>query len=140
MRIVFVHPAIRVYRAPLLERLATRNIECLFTSINEITTIAGIETQRLLQEVEIKYFQCREIPFFGKRYFSLDLWRVFKYDVVIFSCATSIPFLLLALLLKVAGKRVLLFDELWRYPENITSYDLIRPYIRFLPYNPSYCQ
>jgi glycosyltransferase involved in cell wall biosynthesis len=131
-RIVFVHPAIRSYRAELFERLAKHGIEYLFSSINDVDTPAGIETRRILEKTAIKYHQCREFQLFGRKNFSFDLWRVLKYEIVIFSCATSIPFLLLALPLKIVGKKVILFDEMWKYPEKIFVYDILRPIIRLL--------
>ena len=132
MRVVFLHPAIRTYRVELFECLSQHGIEFLFTSINSENTPAGVETANILKTTAIRFHQCSEVEIDGKRNFSFDLWRVFKYDVVIFSCATSIPFLLLSLPLRILGKRIVLFDELWRYPENHSLYDRLRPIIRFL--------
>jgi|UPI00048B2232 glycosyltransferase involved in cell wall biosynthesis len=132
MRIIFLHPAIRSYRVELFERLSRHGVEFLFTSINSENTPAGVETANILNKTPIKFHQCNEIEIGGKKNFSFDLWRVFKYDTVIFSCATSIPFLLLSLPLNLFGRRVVLFDELWKYPENNKIYNFLRPIIRFL--------
>ncbi|WP_066015300.1 glycosyltransferase family 4 protein [Endozoicomonas atrinae] len=131
MRIAFLHPAIRSYRTELFERLSKHNVEFLFTSINSLDTPAGTETESILKTTTIKFYQCKEIEFGGKKNFSFDLWRVFRYQKVIFSCATSIPFLLLSLPLHMFGKRIILFDELWKYPDQ-KLYRLLRPLVRFL--------
>ncbi|WP_257293424.1 glycosyltransferase family 4 protein [Endozoicomonas sp. YOMI1] len=131
MSVIFLHPAIRTYRVELFERLSKYGVEFLFTSINSLDTPAGVETESILNTTAIKYHQCKEISLFGKKNFSFDLFRVFKYQTVVFSCATSIPFLLLSLPLHILGKRIILFDELWKYPDQ-KVYHLLRPLVRFL--------
>jgi len=131
MRKLFVHPAIRQYRAPLFRMLSECGVEFLFTSVNKDGTPAGEESSRLLDNTVLKFRQCKEIPLFGKRNFSFQLIGVVNYEIVIFSCATSIPFILCSLPLKLLGKKVILFDEMWMYPQS-TVYRFLRPLIRFL--------
>ena len=131
MSTIFLHPAIRTYRVELFERLSCYNVSFLFTSVNDRKTHAGKETNDILEDTKIQFFQCKEIKIAGKRNFSFDLWRVFKYEKVIFSCATSIPFILLSLPLHLLGRRIILFDEMWKYPDK-RIYSILRPIIRFL--------
>src|SRR5579871_1796079 len=132
MKTLFVHPAIRTYRESLYRQLGDTGVHFLFSAINAPGTHAGEETAAILATFPYRYFQAREIGSRIASNFSLDLARVFRYDLVIFSCCTSIPVLLCMLPLRLLGKRVMLFDELWRYPDEVSRYRLFYPYIRFL--------
>ena len=139
MKMVYVHPAIRNYRETLFRKLGEHNFEFLFTSRSLLGSYAAKETEELLARFSYPWFQARNqdhisrerkrLPFSN---FSFDLWRVFRYQVVLFSGLTSIPFLLTALPLRLLGKRVLLFDETWKYQSEIRVYRLMRPYVGFL--------
>jgi glycosyltransferase involved in cell wall biosynthesis len=131
MKTIFLHPAVRNYREPWFTKLSEHNIDFLFTSINSVETPAGLETQEILKEIEFNYIQAKETILFGKKNFSWELLKVFRYDAIIFSGITSIPFLLLAIPLFLVRKKVLIFDELWVYPQG-QLYRCIRPLVKFL--------
>jgi glycosyltransferase involved in cell wall biosynthesis len=132
MKTLFVHPAIRTYRQPLFHRLGNEGVHFLFSTINPSQSHAGEETSRILATFPYPYCQAREFQKLPVRNFSWDLVRTFKYDVILFSGLTSIPFLLCAGLLKLLGKRVILFDETWRFPYEVRRYRPFLGYIRFL--------
>ena len=131
LRKLFVHPAIRDYRSAIFHKLGEAGFHFLFSFINPPGTHAGENTRRELERFPYPYYQARELrtPVHN---LSLDLVRVFRYDLVIFSCLTSVPFLLLAAPLKLLGKRVLLFDETWRYQYEVPRYRRLLPAVRFL--------
>jgi glycosyltransferase involved in cell wall biosynthesis len=131
MSVIFLHPAVRKYRDPLFTELSKVGVDFLFTSVNDADTPAGRETNEILKDTSIRFRQAREIILLGKRNFSFDLKVVFAYDVIIFSGVTSIPFLLLAVPLFLCKKKILIFDELWKYPDG-KSYGILRPLIRAL--------
>lgn len=132
MKILFVHPAIRTYHEPLFNRLGAHGVQFLFSAINAPETHMGIETAQVLARFPYPYTQAKEIQGLPFGNLSFDLWRIFRYDVVIFSFLTSIPFLLCALPLKLLGKKVVLFDETWRYPYDVKRYKPFLPLVRFL--------
>jgi glycosyltransferase involved in cell wall biosynthesis len=132
MKILFVHPAIRIYHEPLFNRLGAHGVAFLFSAINPPQTHMGIETAQVLSRFRYPYRQAREIQGLPFGNLSWDLWTVFRYDVVMFSFLTSIPFLLCALPLKLLGKKVVLFDETWRYPYDVKRYKPFLPLVRFL--------
>jgi len=131
LRKVFVHPAIRDYRAAIFHKLGKAGFHFFFSFINPSGTHAGENTRQELERFPYPYFQARELraPVHN---ISFDLIRIFRYDLVIFSCLTSVPFLLLATPLKLLGKRVLLFDETWRYQYEVGRYRRLLPVVRFL--------
>ncbi len=133
MKILFVHPAIRNYREGIFRKLGEAGWNFLFTMINPDGTHAGEDTARVLNSFQFKWFQCREIKNVrGLNNFSFDLWRVLRYDVVLFSCFTSVPFLLCAPILKLFGKKIVVFEETWKYQYSVKRYQLLLPYVRFL--------
>lgn len=132
MKILFVHPAIRIYREPLFNRLGRYGVQFLFSAINSTQTHMGVETAQVLARFPHPYCQAKEIQSLPFGNVSTALWQVFQYDVVLFSFLTSIPFLLCALPLKLLGKRVMLFDETWRYPYDVKRYKPFLPLVRFL--------
>lgn len=132
MKTLFVHPAIRIYHEPLFTRLGDYGVEFLFSAINDPQTHMGVETAQVLSRFPYPSRQAKEIQGLPFGNLSFDLWRVFRYEVVIFSFLTSIPFLLCALPLKLLGKRVVLFDETWRYPYDVKRYKPFLPLVRFL--------
>ncbi len=132
MKTLFVHPAIRIYHEPLFTRLGAFGVQFLFSAINAPNTHMGIETAQVLSRFPYPYRQAKEIQGVPFGNLSFDLWQVFRYRVVIFSFLTSIPFLLCALPLKLLGKKVVLFDETWRYPYDVKRYKPFLPLVRFL--------
>ena len=129
-KIVFLHPALRKYRFDLFAKLGEVGIDFLFTSYNPIGTHSGNETQKLLGKFPSAFKQADEKLLFGYKNFSKQIFSVFKYDAVIFSCMTSIPFLLLSLPLKLLGKKIILYEEMWVYPSRMLSYALLWPFAR----------
>lgn len=132
MKKLYVHPAIRDYREPLFHRLGANGFEFLFTFINPIGTHTGKSTRQILERFPYHFRQARELKKLPVSNFSLDLLHAFRYQVIVFSCLTSIPFLLLALPLRLLGKKILLFDETWRYQHEIGMYRRLLPFVKFL--------
>ncbi len=132
MKKLYVHPAIRDYREPLFRKLGDSGFHFLFTFINPSNTHAGQTTQEILAVFPYPYRQAHEIKSLPFSNFSFDILRVFRYQAVIFSGLTSLPFLLTALPLQLLGRRILLFDETWKYQNEIRIYRLMRPYVAFL--------
>ncbi len=132
MKILFVHPAIRIYHEPLFNRLGAYGVQFLFSAINDPKTHMGVETAQVLSRFDHPYRQAKEIQGLPFGNLSFDLWSVFRFRVVMFSFLTSIPFLLCALPLKLLGKKVVLFDETWRYPYDVKRYKPFLPLVRFL--------
>lgn len=132
MKTLFIHPAIRIYHEPLFNRLGAHGVQFLFSAINDPSTHMGVETAQVLSRFRYPYRQAKEIQGLPFGNLSFDLWSVFRYKVVMFSFLTSIPFLLTALPLKLLGKKVILFDETWRYPYDVKRYKPFLPLVRFL--------
>ena len=132
MKTLFVHPAIRIYHEPLFNRLGAHGVQFLFSAINAPQTHMGIETAQVLTRFHHPYRQAKELQGLPFGNLSWDLWSVFRYKVVMFSFLTSIPFLLCALPLKLLGRKVVLFDETWRYPYDVKRYKPFLPLVRFL--------
>lgn len=136
-KILYFHPALRSYRKPLFESLASKmNIRFLWTerveSQNQHHILA--ENKKLMHSAKLSAFQaqeCTRLPFRG---FSFDLFlTVFEdFDCYIFSNIVSVPFLLLGPFLRLKKKKILLFDEMWRYPKEVWKYKLIYFYVKFL--------
>jgi glycosyltransferase involved in cell wall biosynthesis len=135
-KILYIHPAIRIYRVGIFEKLAQKlNVEFLWSEdMSKNNNHIFEEVNRILKNTNIKYTQAKEIHKFPVNDFS---WTLFKlpfqgYKVYIFSNITGVPYLLLAPFLKLFGKKIILFDELWKYPIEVNKYKKIYPYIRFL--------
>ncbi|MCP4970624.1 MAG: glycosyltransferase family 4 protein [Arcobacter sp.] len=92
------------------------------------------EIFRILKDSTIEYTQAKELHSIPVDNFSFDLLKLpFKgYKVFIFSNITGIPYLILAPVLRLFGKKIILFDELWRYPKEVNKYNKIYPYVKFL--------
>lgn len=138
-KIIYLHPAIRNYRVTLFLKLFNvLNIGFLWTTFPK----AGIncskheeeEINKIMQKIDINYTQAKELHSIPIDNFSIDLLKLpFQgYKVFIFSNITGVPYLLLAPLLKLMGKKIIVFDELWRYPKEINKYKKIYPYVKFL--------
>lgn len=134
-KIIYIHPAIRTYRVGIFERLSKKlDVEFFWSGVSKSGTHISEEINRILDTTEIKYIQGNEFHNFPIDNFSLDLLKLpFQgYKVFIFSNITGVPYLLLAPLLKLMGKKIILFDELWRYPKEVNKYNKIYPYVKFL--------
>ncbi|HZT43006.1 MAG TPA: glycosyltransferase family 4 protein [Chthonomonadaceae bacterium] len=129
MKCLYVHPAIRNYREPLFQKLGEMGMHFLFSSSGSLGEHAIKETADILARFPYPYHQAREMRALPVSDFSLDLMRVFRYDLVIFS-HTTLPLLMYARWLKWMGKRVLLFDVMWRYPHEVKKFRLAYPFIR----------
>lgn len=138
-KIIYLHPAIRNYRVSLFLKLFDAlDINFLWTTLPK----AGLncskheeeEINRILKNANIEYIQAKELHSIPIDNFSLDLLKLpFKgHKVFIFSNIIGVPYLLLAPLIKLMGKKIILFDELWRYPKEVNKYKKIYPYVRFL--------
>ena len=136
LKCLLVHPAIRNYREPLYSKLSEVGYEFLFTMINPINSPSRQDVENILKDFRGRWTQCREWKSVGGlNNFSLDLRLVFNYDIIIFTSLTSVPFLLCALPLKLLGKKLLLFDETWKYQYQVRRYQVLLPYVRFLVKN-----
>ena len=139
MKIIYIHPAIRTYRIGIFE-LLYRKLDISFfwsTKANPPFNCSYHESEeinRILDNTDIKYTQAKELHNFPIDNFS---WGLFKlpflgYKIYIFSNITGVPYLLLAPILKLFGKKIILFDELWKYPIEVNKYKKIYPYVKFL--------
>ena len=136
-RIVYIHPAIRSYRLGMFEKLHNNfTIDFFWSEVTNSDPNIHIaeETSSILAVRELSSFQGKELGFLPIRGFSFSLLSLpFKnYNIYVFSNITSIPFLLLAPVLGILGKKVIIFDEMWRYPIEIRKYRIIFPYVRKL--------
>lgn len=138
-KIIYLHPAIRNYRVILFLNLFNNlNIDFLWTTFPK----AGFncskheeeEINRILENTNISYIQAKELHSLPIDNFSLNLLKLpFQgYKVYIFSNITGVPYLISAPFLKLIGKKIILFDELWRYPKEVNKYKKIYPYVKFL--------
>jgi len=134
-KILFIHPAIRSYRSKLFELLSNKFDITFFWSGQSLNgSFVEKEVNSLLKNSNLNYIQARELNFLPFDNFSIELLLLpFKnYNVYIFSSVLSVPFLLLAPLLRLLGKKIIVFDELWIYPHKINKYKIIYPYVKFL--------
>lgn len=139
MKILYIHPAIRIYRQGIFELLAQRLGVDFFWSASPKRNESGKshsynEIHSILNTTDIHYTQAKDWHRFPIDNFSLDLFKIpFQgYDVVIFSNITSTPCLLLSPLLKLIGVKTLVFDELWRYPIEVRKYRYLYKYVKFI--------
>jgi glycosyltransferase involved in cell wall biosynthesis len=134
-RILYIHPAIRTYRVGIFDLLSSKlHVDFFWSGQSKPGSYVSKEVETILHETNIKYIQAKESKSFPVDNFSFCLLKLpfSKYDTFIFSNITSVPFLLLAPILKVMGKKIIIFDELWRYPHEIFKYKVIYPYVKFL--------
>ena len=132
---IYIHPAIRIYRVGIFKKLSERlNIKFFWSGVSKPATHISEEINRILETTNIEYIQAKELHSIPIDNFSLDLLKLpFQgYKVFVFSNITSVPYLLLAPLLKLMGKKIIIFDELWRYPKEVNKYNKIYPYVKFL--------
>lgn len=137
-KIIYIHPAIRVYRVGIFQKLS-KVLKCEFfwSGTPKVKSHISEEIDRILKDTDIKYIQAKEIHSLPIDNFSFDLLKLpFKgYKVFIFSNITGVPYLILAPILKLLGKKIIIFDELWRYPKEVGKYKKIYPYVKFLTKN-----
>lgn len=134
-KIIYIHPAIRTYRVGIFERLSEKmNITFSWSGVSKPGTHISEEINRILEDTNIEYIQAKELRSFPIDNFSVDLLKLpFQgYKVFIFSNITGVPYLLLAPFLRLMGKKIILFDELWRYPKEVNKYKKIYLYVKFL--------
>ena len=135
-KIVYLHPAIRIYRKELFEIISQKlNIKFFWSEdMSKDNGHINEEVGRILENSNVSYIQAREIHSFPIDNFSFDLLKLsFQgYNIYIFSNITGVPYLILAPFLRLMGKKIILFDELWRYPKEINKYKKIYPYVKFL--------
>jgi len=134
-RILYLHTGIRTYRIKLFQLLSKKfNIDFFLTENVKKDRHVIDEYEKLMNDSNVNILQASEIeslPFYG---FSLDLLKLpfLKYNVFIFTSSVSVPFLLMAPIVKLFSKKVIVFDELWRYPKEVYKYKIIFPYVKFL--------
>lgn len=135
-KIIYIHPTIRIYRKGIFEKLFKKlNIKFFWSEdMSKDNGHIREEVERILQNTNIDYIQANELHSIPLDNFSFDLLKLpFQcYKVFIFSNIIGVPYLLLAPLLKLMGKRIIVFDELWRYPKEVNKYKKIYPYVKFL--------
>jgi glycosyltransferase involved in cell wall biosynthesis len=135
-KIIYIHPAIRIYRKGIFEKLS-KELQIKFFWSEDMSKDNGHikeEVDRILENTNIEYIQAKELHSISIDNFSIDLLKLpFQgYKVFIFSNIIGVPYLLLAPILKLMGKRIIIFDELWRYPKEVNKYKKIYPYVKFL--------
>jgi glycosyltransferase involved in cell wall biosynthesis len=119
-KIVFIHYAMRSYRSELFEKLSTElNVDFIFTG-------CATPYNNVCKEVHLELLKCKNLkytilpqhnwlPFNG---FNFKLFKIpFKYSIIIFSGTLSAPFLILSLLFRIFGMKILIFDELHKWPQ-----------------------
>lgn len=134
-KIVFIHPAIRTYRSKIFELLSNKfDITFFWSGESNPNSFVEKEVDSLLKNSKLNYIQAKELKFLPFDNFSIELLTLpFKnYNIYIFSSILSVPFLLLTPFLKLLGKKIIVFDELWIYPHNVKKYKLIYSYVKFL--------
>ena len=134
-KVIYIHPAIRKYRVHIFQKLHRElNVDFFWSGRPKVTSHVSQEIDDILQNTDISYIQANEIHSLPFDNFSFELLKLpfQKYKVYIFSNITSVPFLLLAPILKILGKRIVVFDELWRYPIEVRKYRVIYPYVKFI--------
>ncbi|MDZ7817297.1 MAG: glycosyltransferase [Aliarcobacter sp.] len=135
-KILYLHTGLRNYRLELFNLLAkelemdffwTQNLDFQEKHVAE-------EAKRMLKDVNFVYYQANEFKEFLFTSFSWDLFKLpfLKYKVYILTSSVSIPFLILAPILKLFNKKIIVFDELWRYPKERLKYKIIYPYVKLL--------
>ena len=128
---IFVHPLIRTYRAPLFKLLGDKGIDFFFTAKDPGNPIVCKEVNEILSDFPYNYIQGEELDWLPVDGFSMNLFKLLKYDKVIFSISTSVPFIFMSPILKIFGKKIYLFEETWHYPLCRKLHYIIRPWIRF---------
>jgi glycosyltransferase involved in cell wall biosynthesis len=134
-KILYLHPSIRTYRVGIFEILSKKmDVVFFWSGRSKSGTYVQKEVERILEKTSIEYIQSKELQNFPLNNFSWELFTLpfRRYEVYIFSSITSTPYLLLSPILKILGKKNIIFDELWRYPIEIFKYKWIYPYIKFL--------
>ena len=103
-KIIYIHPAIRTYRVGIFERISEKlNVKFFWSGVSKPGTHISEEINKILENTNIDYIQSKELHSFPIDNFSVDLLKLpFQgYKVFIFSNITGVPYLLLALLLKL---------------------------------------
>ncbi len=136
MKILYTHPAIRIYRLGIFEMLYKKLGIIFFWSedYNKHNKHINEEIDRILKNTDIKYIQAKDFSKLPINGFSLSLFKLpfMGYQFYIFSSIVSVPSIILIPILKILRKKVIVFDELWRYPIEVKKYRKIYPYVRFL--------
>lgn len=132
---IYLHPNIRVYRNEIFEKLAIEcEVDFAFTGKPRFESHISNEITRLQSEFKGEFIQCEEfnLPVRNLSWFVLALPFRRKYKNVIFSCCLSFPFILMVIPLKMAGKKVFIFDELWRYPQEVKKFGVLSRFVKIL--------
>lgn len=134
-KVLYIHTGLRIYRFKLFQLLSKKfDMDFFLTENPKLDKHVFEEYSRIYDNCELNITQANEIktcPFDG---FSFQLFKIpfMKYDIFIFTSSVSLPFLTLSPILKLMGKKVILFDELWRYPKEKLKYRLIYLYVKFI--------
>ena len=134
-KIIYIHPTIRTYRVGIFELLSARlGVEFFWSTQVAKESHISEEINTILKSTKLQYTQATQLHSMPFDNFSFDLLKLpfYKYKVYIFSSIVSVPFLLLAPILRLFGKKIILFDELWRYPIEVKKYKKIYNYVKFL--------
>ena len=128
---IFVHPLIRTYRAPLFKLLGQNGIDFFFTIKDPGSPIIKEEVDNILKDFPCHYIQGQELNWLPVDGFAFNLFQILKYQNVIFSISTSVPFIFMSPLVKLLGKKLFLYEETWRYPLCRKLHYLVRPWLKF---------
>lgn len=131
---VMIHPCLRKYRVELLNELNKNvSIDLIENSYPSSGGFVYKERAEALESLELNVIKQKRKGFFGFRNSDLSIFKSFsrKYDFVIFSSFISLPFLMLFIPLKLLGKKIIIFDEIWKYPET-NKYKYARPFFKLI--------
>lgn len=137
-KVLYLHPAIRNYRRELFERLSRAGVTFFWSASPRVgengKSHSFDEINSILKETDISYHQANDLHSLPIDGFSFDLFKLpfSGYKVLVFSNIVSVPFLLISPLAKIMGKKIVVFDELWRYPKEIKKYRFLHRYVKFL--------
>jgi glycosyltransferase involved in cell wall biosynthesis len=130
LKVAFIHPEIRTYRVGVLNRLAD---EYSFSFL-----IAYDKSEVALYPDSVKW-GVKTFSFFIRipgtnRSFPPGVFKKIllgDYDVVIASDSTTVETMLAFAAAKLSGKKFILWNELWDYPD-IPRFRLIKPLLKFM--------
>lgn len=126
---MFIHPCIRSYRVGLFNELFKLVdldiIESGYPSSGPF--VESDREQSLLRMLKQPLAQTQ------KKILSVDT-SIFhslrkEYDYILFSSFISLPFLLLIIPAKLLGKKIIVFDEIWKYPTT-KKYFFAKPFFK----------
>lgn len=131
---VVIHPCMRKYRIGLFSGLASYfNIDVIESARPASGGFVEADREEAINNCKANFIARSryKIPYMSNSNFSIFKALSPKYRFVMFSSFGSLPFLLLSLTAKILGKKVIVFDESWSYPQS-KKYMLLKSLYVFL--------